>query len=425
MKIDILYKETIKPSSPTPHNLTNFKLSLIDQFAPLVYVPIVVFYHSNPDNPVKTNLLKKSLSKTLTYFYPLAGRIKNESSVDCNDEGVDFSEARVNCCLVDVLDKPDSGSLAQFLPCDLDSTKSASGSILAIQINLFNCGAVAIGVCMSHKIADGSTLSTFINSWALLTSNINVHIDPTFIAGSIFPSRDLSMMPKISIAQGKCITKRFVFDAANIKTLKERVLYKGIDKPTRIESISALIWKCAMVASRVRYGSFRPSILTHAVDLRRKLIPPLPENSVGNILWLAVASWKNEGDIDMHEVVYQLRKAISEFDTEHVKRLQGEEGFFTLCETLEKVGDFFVKKDADAYRFSSWCRFNLYSADFGWGNPVWMATANTIMKNVVIMMDMRSGDGIEAWVTLDEGDMAIFEKDHDLLEFASINPSVS
>ncbi|KAI3925844.1 hypothetical protein MKW92_019325, partial [Papaver armeniacum] len=100
MKVQVISKEFIKPSTPTPPHLGNFKLSLIDQLLPPVYVPIVVFYPANDghesnnnDECSKANMLKKSLSETLTRYYPLAGRIRDNILVECNDEGVDYIEA--------------------------------------------------------------------------------------------------------------------------------------------------------------------------------------------------------------------------------------------------------------------------------------------------------------------------------------------
>lgn len=40
-----------------------------------------------------SNLLKSSLSTTLTRFYPLAGRISDDFSVDCSDAGALYVEA--------------------------------------------------------------------------------------------------------------------------------------------------------------------------------------------------------------------------------------------------------------------------------------------------------------------------------------------
>ena len=48
---------------------------------------------------------------------------------------------------------------------------------------------------------------------------------------------------------------------------------------------------------------------------------------------------------------------------------------------------------------------------FGWGNPVWIGWVSLPFKNVVIFIDTNSGHGIEAWVHLNEKDMAKFESE--------------
>ena len=42
--------------------------------------------------------------------------------------------------------------------------------------------------------------------------------------------------------------------------------------------------------------------------------------------------------------------------------------------------------------------------------------------NSVVLMEAKSGDGVEAWVFLGEQDMAIFENDTELLIFSSVDP---
>ena len=39
---------------------------------------------------------------------------------------------------------------------------------LAIQVNIFDCDGIGIGLCASHKITDGITLSAFLNTWAAI-----------------------------------------------------------------------------------------------------------------------------------------------------------------------------------------------------------------------------------------------------------------
>jgi shikimate O-hydroxycinnamoyltransferase len=112
MNVEIISREIVKPSSPTPHHLRNFRLSFLDQIAPPFYTAIIFFYDTNQDRLNSDQLersssLKKSLAETLTRFYPLAGTLMYEDfSIICNDEGVDYIQARAPCKLSEVVEKP-------------------------------------------------------------------------------------------------------------------------------------------------------------------------------------------------------------------------------------------------------------------------------------------------------------------------------
>ena len=107
MNVEIISEEMIKPSSPTPHHLRTHKRSFPYQLAPTIYIPIILFCQPNNGHDdvdhrqlQKFCRLKKSLEQTLNRFYPLAGTLKEDQySIDCNDEGVRFYEARVACKL--------------------------------------------------------------------------------------------------------------------------------------------------------------------------------------------------------------------------------------------------------------------------------------------------------------------------------------
>ncbi|KAI3766180.1 hypothetical protein L2E82_16232 [Cichorium intybus] len=45
--------------------------------------------------------------------------------------------------------------------------------ILAIQVNTFLCGGIRLGVSISHRVADTSTLCTFLNEWAVMNREDN------------------------------------------------------------------------------------------------------------------------------------------------------------------------------------------------------------------------------------------------------------
>ncbi|KAI4373833.1 hypothetical protein MLD38_011905 [Melastoma candidum] len=125
VQVEVVRAETVKPSSPTPDHLRRLELSFLDQVSPPVFMPIVLFF---PDDGVhsdqeKGDRIKESLSEALTLYYPLAGRVKDNLYVDCNDEGVLYVEARVRCQLYDILRDPVPKVLNEFLPVELDDVK--------------------------------------------------------------------------------------------------------------------------------------------------------------------------------------------------------------------------------------------------------------------------------------------------------------
>ena len=149
VEVDIKARETIKPSSPTPHNPKIFNLSLLDQIAPPIYVPKIFYYENNgtkanlkPHEQIK--LLKESLSQALTRIYPLAGRVKDNLFIENNDEGAGFLEAQVNFPLHEILRQPEVYVLDQLLPQDYHSNNLEAQ--LAVQVNFFSYEGMAIGM---------------------------------------------------------------------------------------------------------------------------------------------------------------------------------------------------------------------------------------------------------------------------------------
>ncbi|KAK0600935.1 hypothetical protein LWI29_019773 [Acer saccharum] len=93
MKIDIevISRDMIKPSTTTPPRSRNYQFSLLDQIAPPEDFSFIYFFNLDcklSNNDI-SNHLKTSLSKVLTHYYLLAGRV-NDNYVDCNDEDVLF-----------------------------------------------------------------------------------------------------------------------------------------------------------------------------------------------------------------------------------------------------------------------------------------------------------------------------------------------
>lgn len=52
-----------------------------------------------------------------------------------------------------------------------------------------------------------------------------------------------------------------------------------------------------MGAATLKLGFEKPSIATHAVNLRKRMDPPLPEFSIGNIFWLSIAQYEKKDQV--------------------------------------------------------------------------------------------------------------------------------
>ncbi|GFP80160.1 vinorine synthase [Phtheirospermum japonicum] len=416
---------------------------MLDQIVPPMLVPLVLYF-PNPnkisDPNHHSNNLKHSLSVTLTRFYPLAGRVNPDGqSINCHDQGVPFTVVKSRLNLSDLLrNKPDENLPRHLLPCAVtwDTEHCPGSSVALVQVNYFDCGDIAIGLVFWHKIADALTMGNFVNAWAHAARGSSESIPPSYVAQSVFPPKSEMQNPKGSLSTilktGESIMRRYTFDAPAISKLKSIMTSAAGNRrgPTRVEAVSALIWRCFMAASRANHRS--ASVMTHAVNLRRRAEPPFPAECFGNFPGLAAAAAyngeiENEG-FELGQLLGKMRAAIAKIDGEFVKRLQGDDGMSGYLENLRLTWRD-IPENADLLSISSWCGFGLYGVDFGFGKPAWLTRcdsgcdAGSRFLNVVWLMDARDGVGIEAWVILEEKYMSVFENVDDLRVFASCDPS--
>lgn len=270
--LEIICKDTIKPSSPTPPYLKNLPLSLFDQQAPNIYIQLLYFYTNNNNISYDRVLQrrrkwKESLSKALTFYYPFAGRLRDGDSVDCNDLGATVSEARLPCPMSEFMND-DSINLQYHddilkLTC-IDDTNGKDNNknskpLLSIQLTQFECGGEVMFVFLSHKIADLASLTNFINDWAFIARSssagdggLPAGVSPLFNAAGFFPPElngggDFSGGESEGGDENIC-SKRLVFESWKIAALKAMVLDKVEINSTRVQVIAALIYKAAISA---------------------------------------------------------------------------------------------------------------------------------------------------------------------------------
>ncbi|XVE85232.1 hypothetical protein DITRI_Ditri17bG0075100 [Diplodiscus trichospermus] len=425
LEVEVTYKEIIKPSSPTPDGLRFYQISYLDQLTPAVYNPLVFFYPEICDtqaNKIKiSDQLKQSISNALTYFYPLAGRImENLLFVDCNDEGIPFSEARIKCQLSDVVNNPVPCEINKLLPFKIHDAEQIP---LGIQFNIFECGGIGIGVCISHKIGDALSFFTFVNMWAAIARGEKKLVAPEFVSASLFPPRNLSgFKPTITQTKEKIITKRLVFTASKIEEIRakyaDKSSFENQTPSTRVQALSAFIWNRFFTVTEVRSRPDTLCLIYQLVNLRTRIDPPQPEYSFGNLYsftsTIVPPTDSNVGESCDHSLIIEMKASMKQLNKEYVKKIQ--DGYNHMDYTREMAASN-AKGEMLIVSFTSLCWFPVYEADFCWGKPIWAGSAARDIKNVVTFMDTAAGDGIEAWVSLNEDDMAKFESDKELFAY--------
>ncbi|KAJ7961890.1 Vinorine synthase-like [Quillaja saponaria] len=439
LQVELLSKEFMKPSSPTPKTLRHYQLSFLDQIAPHHYNPMVYFFAPKLDSTEISTQLKESLSNILTHYYPFAGRIRDDKFIDCNDEGIPYVETRVNIKLNDFLDDPAPGELNKLLPFKLRDA-AESNITLGVQLNVFGCGGIAIGVCTSHKIADALSLTVFLSSWAAMSRGEVDFGRPNFVSATLFPPKTntCGYDPDTYITKSDTITKRFVFCASATETLKAKYvdniqrltsLENKFKRPSRVEALTAFIWGRFLAAIHgdglQAAGTNNLYALIHNVNLRPKIDPPQPEYSFGNFSAVVAQtvtvppSFSTTGSQVEYNALAsrQLMEKLKRIDKNYINKIR--EGGEEYMIPLKEASDLSSMTERVQLEFTSLCKFPLYDTDFGWGKPIWVGMAACAFENFIILLDNKLGDGIEAYIALKTADMFKLEQDKEFLAYVS------
>ncbi|KAK2637926.1 hypothetical protein Ddye_025721 [Dipteronia dyeriana] len=257
MKIDVevISREIIKPTT-SPHDC--YKFSLLDQVDPSWYLPFIYFYsvdHKTINKNEISKNLKTSLSQVLNNYYLLAG----------ND---------------------------------------VNNLVLAVQLNFFNYGGIAIGIHMSHKIADGSSIITFMKNWAETACNSNInYIGQKIMGTTMFSPIDYAFDDSSEYPSEKnIISKRFVFSNSNISILQVKYIATSSMESSKIyqsrfKTLPSFLWSCFTASTEIKKGPKTSYSLASAMNLRKKIDPPLLDDSFGNVSGIVTTMVSSEDDI--------------------------------------------------------------------------------------------------------------------------------
>lgn len=421
------------------------------------------------------SLLKRALSKTLTHFPALAGRLTTDADgyvyIACKDAGADFVHATAtHISLRDILfplHVPDA--VKDFFAFDgIVSYEGHFKPILAVQVTELADG-VFIGCAVNHAVVDGTSLWNFFNTFAEVCSKGATRITrvPDFSRESVLISPAVLKIPddglKVTFDVDAPLKERiFSFSRESILRLKAKTNNKkwnscsngGIDavelmgkqrndpingkitsiienwlgKKTETEtespnstveissfqSLCALLWRTVTRARK--FPSTKTTTFRMAVNCRHRLEPKLNPYYFGNAIQ-SIPTYATAGEVlsrDLRWCAEQLNKNVQAHDNDMVR------SFVKIWEQDPRcfpLGNF----DGAMITMGSSPRFPMYDNDFGWGKPIAIRSgrANKFDGKISAFPARQGGGSVDLEVLLAPETMASLESDSEFMQFVS------
>ncbi|KAL4193894.1 hypothetical protein AMTRI_Chr06g179230 [Amborella trichopoda] len=428
LKVTIERSSIVLPFEKTPRS--SMFLSNIDQILTF-NVETVHFFPANPEyhQKIVVELFESALSRLLVPYDFMAGRLHfNEHSrrfeIDCNSAGAEFIVASSDLTFLEIGDLVyPNPAFRQFVPQLSNSKDLADLPLCLLQVTWFKCGGFVMGLSTNHATFDGISAKTFIQNLASLTASTTLAVQPYTNREPLrarspplvsFPHPELFEFPSLhspanldngligppAVAEDHHF-KVFRLTGEDIDSLKQKARQGGaLESCTSFNVVAAHLWRCKTLATG---RGNEQSTLLYAVDIRRKLKPPLPHEYAGNAVLAAYAI------AELSELRYGTFSNIVEKVWEGPRRIDDEYARSVIDWGEEHRGvprgDIFV---------SSWWRLGLSEVDYVWGRPKYTCPVVHATKDIILLFPdiqgMSSSKGVNCLVALPEKEMEVFQK---------------
>ncbi|MQL90160.1 hypothetical protein Taro_022755 [Colocasia esculenta] len=420
-----------------------------------------------PPLPVQhlLSLLRFSLSRALTFFPALAGRLVTHPDgrifISCNDSGVPFSHYTLAAATgpaggpvltlpqvtvaVSTADVP--AAVKNFL-FDLDDTVSYEGHsrpLAAVRVTELSDGSLFIGCTVNHAVVDGTSFWNFFNSWAelcrrgALEGSEGVSRPPDFTRNFFGGS---TAVIRFADGRGPAVTfdataplreRIFHFSREAIQELKatvNRPLSYDSDRTAEVskpenwtgeissfQSLCALLWRSVTRARRHKLGPDAATTLRLAVNCRLRVDPPIDPLYFGNAIQ-SIPTAATIGEVatrDLRWAAALVHQSVVGYSVERVSGVVSEWERAPRCFPLGNP-------DGGVLTVGSSPRFPMYKGnDFGWGNPVAVRSgrANKFDGKVSAFPPADGKGGVELEVCLSPDTMAALVSDPEFMGYVS------
>ncbi|XP_010666565.3 protein ENHANCED PSEUDOMONAS SUSCEPTIBILITY 1 [Beta vulgaris subsp. vulgaris] len=364
----------------------------------LLFKPSATFSSKNIYNNLQT-----SLSHALDFFYPLAGRFvtkkyEDEHScsifIDCRKgPGARLIHASaLELSVADVAETSTDVPLVIQSFFDLGERQvnhdGHTRALLSLQLTELADGFF-IGCCINHCIADGISLSHFLNilSQIFVSGAETTHVSrppvfelPRSISES-YPTLKLPFMEENEFItrfnESHLLRDRiFHFSASSMAKLKAKANAGAKNMLPTLSSYKALcglIWRAITRARKLSCDEDTKFILT--VNIRPRLNPPLSPDYFPNSVVLAIATAK-VGELltkDLGWATMLIHQQVEAVDDGAARKALVLSPGKSL--TVEPPGH--ISFGANPIVMGGSPRFDFYGADFGFGKPVAVRTGYT------------------------------------------------
>ncbi|KAG4135940.1 hypothetical protein ERO13_D08G247950v2 [Gossypium hirsutum] len=426
LKITTQNVSLIFPSRKTERKKSMF-LSNIDKVLNFP-VETVHFFPSHEDFPphVAAEKLKTALSELLVPYDFLAGRLRSNPEtgrleIDCNSAGIGFAVASSDYALDDVGDLVyPNPAFGQLICKSVDSLEQDDQPLCIVQVTSFKCGGFAMGVVTNHVTFDGLSFKIFLDNLAAVTAGKPLAVTPCndrllLAARSppcvTFPHHELdkfhdSNPPVIDATSEALDFKVFRLTSDDIASLKEKAKASAIGshvsdaRITGFNVVTALVWHCKALSWDNKESNLdRVSTLLYAVNIRPRLIPPLPMSYTGNAVLTAYAR------ATCKEIDEAPFSRLVELVTEGAKRMTDE-----YARSAIDWGDIYQGFPNGEFLVSSWWKLGFDEVEYPWGRPKYSCPVVFQRKDIILFFpDIDDNNGVNVLVSLPSKEMSKFK----------------
>nr|XP_043634105.1 shikimate O-hydroxycinnamoyltransferase-like [Erigeron canadensis] len=419
MKISVREMTMVKPTDETPRR--KLWSSILDVVHPNLHTEIVYFYRSNGDaNFFDTQVLKDALSRALVAFYPLGGRLKEYQNgrveVNCQGQGALFVEAESDGVIDYFGEFAPTMELRKLIPAVDHSLPIESKPVLILQVTYFKCGGVSLGVGMFHSVVDAASMIHFINTWSEMARGLDQitippFIDPTLLSArnppqpvfehveykpAYSPSALKSVLLQKAPSDETTVSSIFKLTRDQLDSLKVKSKEDGntIINYSTFELLAGHIWKCICKARGL--SDDQETKLYFAIDGRARFQPSLPNGYFGNGALLGTTIPTTvAGEVKSNPSSYAASKIHDAIVIRDNNYLRSTLDYLELQPPNMKAVLFgiFQSCNSSNLAISSWAKFPLYDADFGWGRPIFVGLPWLPVEGIGFVLPSPINDG--------------------------------